>query len=59
MTPDRAWIVSKTRTRFLVQNPPQPHLTSGELDKIHALDFARDVHPYYGAQGRVKRPGDD
>lgn len=46
-------LFQKHGSRFLVQNPPQPHLTSGELDKIYALDFARDVHPYYGARGRV------
>ncbi len=46
-------LFQKHGPRFLVQNPPQPHLTSGELDKIYALDFTRDVHPYYGAQGRV------
>jgi uncharacterized radical SAM protein YgiQ len=40
--------------RYLVQNPPQPHLTTEELDNIYALDFARDVHPYYKAQGKVR-----
>jgi len=40
--------------RYLVQNPPQPHLTAEELDNIYALDFARDVHPFYQAQGKVK-----
>jgi uncharacterized radical SAM protein YgiQ len=40
--------------RYLVQNPPQPHLTSEELDNIYTFDFARDVHPFYQAQGKVK-----
>jgi uncharacterized radical SAM protein YgiQ len=40
--------------RYLVQNPPQPHLTAEELDHIYALDFARDVHPYYKVQGKVR-----
>lgn len=40
--------------RYLVQNPPQPHLTVDELDSIYALDFTRDVHPFYSAQGKVK-----
>ncbi|MCX5850044.1 MAG: YgiQ family radical SAM protein [Deltaproteobacteria bacterium] len=40
--------------RYLVQNPPQPNLTTEELDNIYALDFARDVHPFYNAQGKVK-----
>jgi uncharacterized radical SAM protein YgiQ len=40
--------------RYLVQNPPQPHLTAEELDHIYALDFARDVHPFYQTQGKVR-----
>jgi uncharacterized radical SAM protein YgiQ len=40
--------------RYLVQNPPQPHLTAEELDHIYSLDFARDVHPYYKVQGKVR-----
>jgi len=40
--------------RYLIHNPPQPHLTVEELDKIYALDFTRDVHPYYSVQGKVK-----
>jgi len=40
--------------RFLIHNPPQPALTTYELDKIYALDFARDVHPFYQAGGKVK-----
>jgi uncharacterized radical SAM protein YgiQ len=40
--------------RYLVQNPPQPQLTPEELDNIYALDFARDVHPSYREQGKVK-----
>jgi len=40
--------------RYLVQNPPQPLLTTEELDNIYAFDFARDVHPFYRAHGKVK-----
>ncbi len=40
--------------RYLVQNPPQPSLTESEIDKIYALNFTRDVHPYYQAQGKVR-----
>ena len=40
--------------RYLIQNPPQPHLAVEELDKIYVLDFARDVHPFYKATGKVK-----
>jgi uncharacterized radical SAM protein YgiQ len=40
--------------RFYVQNPPQPTLSQSELDHVYALPFARDLHPYYSAQGAVK-----
>ena len=40
--------------RYLVQNPPQPLLTESEIDKIYALNFTRDVHPYYKTQGKVR-----
>lgn len=41
-------------SRYLIHNSPQPHLTVEELDQIYALDFTRDVHPYYSVQGKVK-----
>jgi uncharacterized radical SAM protein YgiQ len=47
-------LFQKHGPRFLVQNPPQSHLTVEELDKIYALDFTRNVHPFYEAQGKVK-----
>jgi len=40
--------------RYLVQNPPQPALTVAQLDQLYALDFARDVHPYYRTWGKVR-----
>jgi uncharacterized radical SAM protein YgiQ len=40
--------------RYLVQNPPQPALTVAQMDQIYALNFTRDVHPYYQAQGKVR-----
>ncbi len=40
--------------RFLVLNPPAPFSTTQEMDQIHDLDFQRDVHPYYSAQGHVR-----
>ncbi len=40
--------------RFLILNPPPPVSTTKELDRIHTLDFQRDVHPYYGAMGKVR-----
>jgi uncharacterized radical SAM protein YgiQ len=40
--------------RWLVQNPPQPALTPAELDKVHGMDFERDLHPFYASQGSVR-----
>jgi len=41
-------------SRFLVQNPPWPTLSSEELDRVHALDFEREAHPLDARQGKVK-----
>jgi uncharacterized radical SAM protein YgiQ len=40
--------------RYLIQNPPYPHLTQEELDHVYDLDYERDQHPYYAKQGPVK-----
>jgi uncharacterized radical SAM protein YgiQ len=40
--------------RFLIQNPPQPNLSIEEQDRIYALDFTRDVHPFYRNEGKIK-----
>lgn len=40
-------------TRYLVQNPPAPPLSTDALDRIHELPYARDVHPFYGKKGKV------
>lgn len=40
--------------RYLVQNPPQRPLTTGELDSLHESDFEDAVHPYYASQGHVR-----
>jgi uncharacterized radical SAM protein YgiQ len=47
-------LIQQHGPRFLIHGPPQPSLTTYELDKIYALDFTRDVHPFYAAQGKVK-----
>ncbi len=41
-------------TRFLIHNPPQFPLTGEELDRVHELDYEREVHPYYAAWGPVR-----
>lgn len=47
-------ICQKQDTRYLVQNPPQDHPTTEELDHMHELGFTNEVHPYYAAQGEVR-----
>ena len=47
-------LFQKHGPRYLIQNPPQPALTVAELDQIYAMNFTRDVHPYYKAQGKVR-----
>ncbi|OGF47629.1 MAG: YgiQ family radical SAM protein [Candidatus Firestonebacteria bacterium RIFOXYC2_FULL_39_67] len=47
-------LLQKHDTRYLVQNPPQPNLTTPELDAIYDLDYEREVHPYYKQKGEVR-----
>ncbi len=47
-------VCQKQDSRYLIQNPPQPDPTQAELDQIHALPFARAVHPYYARMGEVR-----
>jgi uncharacterized radical SAM protein YgiQ len=36
---------------YIVQNIPQPPLTTGELDAVYELPFMYDAHPIYQKQG--------
>jgi len=47
-------IAQKQDNRFLVQNPPSFPLSQQQLDKIHSLEFERDVHPSCVQYGKVK-----
>lgn len=38
---------------FVVQNPPQPPLTTEEMDAVYALPFMRTYHPSYEEKGGV------
>lgn len=40
--------------RYLIQNPPAYHLTQDEIDRVYALPFERQLHPYYAVNGTVK-----
>ncbi len=41
-------------TRYLVQTPPQPPLTTKEMDHVYGLDYQRDVHPHDREAGDVR-----
>jgi len=47
-------LVQQQDSRYLVQNPPALPLTTAELDRVHNLDYERDVHPLYRQQGEVR-----
>lgn len=47
-------LAQKQDSRYLVQNPPAFSLSQKELDAVHGLDFERDLHPFYRAQGDVR-----
>lgn len=38
---------------FVVQNPPQPPLTTQEMDSVYSLPYMRTFHPSYEAPGGV------
>lgn len=38
---------------YVVQNPPQPPLTTEEMDSIYALPYTRSSHPSYEEKGGV------
>lgn len=38
---------------YVVQNPPQPPLTTEEMDAVYALPYMRRWHPAYESQGGV------
>lgn len=41
-------------TRYYVQQPPAPCLTSEELDTVYELDYERGAHPYDARGGEVR-----
>lgn len=38
---------------YVVQNPPQPPLTTEEMDRVYSLPYTRRPHPSYDALGGV------
>jgi uncharacterized radical SAM protein YgiQ len=52
--PEGLGLCQRQDTRFLIQNPPAPPMSTAELDAIHALDYRRAVHPADLARGPVR-----
>ncbi|MBF0303130.1 MAG: YgiQ family radical SAM protein [Desulfamplus sp.] len=46
-------LVQQQDSRYLVQNPPAFYPDTQGMDEISALEFERDVHPYYKQSGKV------
>jgi uncharacterized radical SAM protein YgiQ len=47
-------LAQKQDTRYLIQNPPASYLSGPELDAVYALEYERELHPFYRRQGDVK-----
>jgi uncharacterized radical SAM protein YgiQ len=52
--PGSSGLIQQHANRYLVQNPPQPSMTTEEIDHVYELSYERDVHPHYKAQGEVR-----
>ncbi len=46
-------VIQRQDSMMLVQLPPSPALTTGELDKVYALPYMRTYHPIYEKEGGV------
>ena len=46
-------IVEYYNDRMLVDNPPQPPLTTEEMDAVYSLPYMRETHPLIEAKGHV------
>ncbi|MBF0203955.1 MAG: YgiQ family radical SAM protein, partial [Desulfamplus sp.] len=47
-------LVQLQDSRYLVQNPPAFYPDTQGMDNLSALEFERDIHPYYKEFGKVK-----
>lgn len=47
-------LAQKHGDKYLIQLPPQPPLSTEELDKVYALPYMRNYHPIYEATGGIK-----
>ena len=47
-------LFQKQDDRYLIQNPPALLPDTAEMDRIHDLEYERELHPYYEKMGPVK-----
>ena len=47
-------LAQRVDTRCLVHNPPEPPLSTAELDTVYALPFTLDAHPSHAARGKIR-----
>jgi len=47
-------LAQRQDTRYFVQQPPAPCLTTAELDAVYELDYERGVHPHDARGGEVR-----
>lgn len=53
---DSTWgrpVIEPYGDRYVVQNPPQPPLTTEEMDRTYNLPYCRTYHPMYEAMGGI------
>ncbi len=46
-------LIQPHNQQYLIVNPPQPPLSSEQLDAVFALPYTKEVHPIYETQGGV------
>lgn len=46
-------LIERYETVYVVQNPPQPPLSTQEMDEIYELPYMRTYHPIYEEKGGV------
>lgn len=47
-------VVQKHGDKYLIQNPPQPPLSTEELDTVYELPYMKNYHPCYESFGGIK-----
>ncbi|MCL2786427.1 MAG: YgiQ family radical SAM protein [Methanomassiliicoccaceae archaeon] len=47
-------LVQRHGDRFLVHNPPSPHISTEMLDRIYGSDYENKIHPSHAKNGKVR-----